>query len=182
MLDWLVFMSDTSMCLICLRLIDVSTIISHRNFSLKSENESEIPFSPCTSSSSMQRGILLLLPYFIWLNVVAARWIISCQNQVNHPVWLRDMICAYHWQHCNRICTHLQVLITSRNISECNAIYWQNKIKAKQSHYRPWQALRVPGGWGSQISRQSAQVGGKVVSPTHRPPLPPGNIPDTHFC
>jgi hypothetical protein len=23
---------------------------------------------------------------------------------------------------------------------------------------------------------------GKVVSPTHRPPLPPGNIPDTHFC
>jgi len=24
--------------------------------------------------------------------------------------------------------------------------------------------------------------GGKVVSPTHRPPLPPGNIPGTHFC
>jgi len=25
----------------------------------------------------------------------------------------------------------------------------------------------------SQISRQSAHEGGKVVSPTHRPPLPP---------
>jgi hypothetical protein len=24
--------------------------------------------------------------------------------------------------------------------------------------------------------------GGKVVSLTHRPPLPPGNKPGTHFC
>jgi len=24
--------------------------------------------------------------------------------------------------------------------------------------------------------------GGKVVSLTHRPPLPPGNTPGTHFC
>jgi len=27
-----------------------------------------------------------------------------------------------------------------------------------------------------------AQDGGKVVSLTHRPPLPPGNTPGTHFC
>jgi hypothetical protein len=33
--------------------------------------------------------------------------------------------------------------------------------------------MRVPGGWSSQISWQSAHEGGKVVSPTHRPPLPP---------
>jgi len=28
----------------------------------------------------------------------------------------------------------------------------------------------------------TAQDGGKVVSLTHRPSLPPGNIPGTHFC
>jgi len=28
----------------------------------------------------------------------------------------------------------------------------------------------------------AAPDGGKVVSITHRPPLPPGNDPGTHFC
>jgi hypothetical protein len=52
-------------------------------------------------------------------------------------------------------------------------------VSGRQSvHYEeikpiPLQALRFPGGWGSQTPRQSVHEGGKVVSPTHRPLLPP---------
>jgi hypothetical protein len=43
---------------------------------------------------------------------------------------------------------------------------------------------------GPEVSRKirfpdfmtTAQDGGKVVSLTHRPPLPPGNTPGTHLC
>ena len=37
----------------------------------------------------------------------------------------------------------------------------------------PLQSLRFPEGCGSQILRQLTHEGGKAVSPTHRPPLPP---------
>jgi hypothetical protein len=47
------------------------------------------------------------------------------------------------------------------------------KVTVKQPHYRPGQAVRVPGRWDSQICKQSAREGGKVVRPKHRPPLPP---------
>ena len=47
------------------------------------------------------------------------------------------------------------------------------RVKVKLSLYRPRWALRPPGGWGSKDFWQSAHEGGKVVSPTHQPSLPP---------
>jgi hypothetical protein len=51
----------------------------------------------------------------------------------------------------------------------------------KESRNRPGVAQRVPGGLGSQISWHSVREGGEVVILTHRPPLPPGHVPGTHF-
>ena len=71
-------------------------------------------------------------------------------------------------------------LILNNFLSENCTVYDIKKVKL--SHYRPGQALRAPGCWGSQIPRQLTHESGKVVSPTHRPSLPPGNTPSTHFC
>jgi len=47
-------------------------------------------------------------------------------------------------------------------------------VKIKVLHYRPGEALRVPGGGDSQdFFRQSGQKCSKVVSLEHRLPLPP---------
>jgi hypothetical protein len=37
-------------------------------------------------------------------------------------------------------------------------------VKVKQSYYRPGESLCFRGGWGSQIARQQAHNGSKVVT------------------
>jgi len=56
------------------------------------------------------------------------------------------------------------------------------KCKVKQSRYRPGQAQRVLRKLRFPDFVTTAQDGGKVISLTHRPPLPPGNTTGTHFC
>jgi len=56
------------------------------------------------------------------------------------------------------------------------------QVKVKQSRYRPGVAQRVPEKLRFPDFMTTAQGGGKVDSLTHRPPLPPGTVPGTHFC
>jgi hypothetical protein len=78
-----------------------------------------------------------------------------------------------------------------------NANTWLTSYEIQSCIYRTGTVLCNITGKGKAISLQAwtgpegsrrlglpdAQTheGGKVVSPTHRPPLPPGNIPGTHF-
>jgi hypothetical protein len=65
-------------------------------------------------------------------------------------------------------------------------IYLFNLIKlswkGKAIPLQAWTALRDPGVWRFQTSRQSTHEWGKFVSPLHWPPLNARNIPGAHFC
>jgi len=59
------------------------------------------------------------------------------------------------------------------------------KKKAKKGKAVPLQAWSGPEGSRKLMFPEfmtMAQDGGKVVNLTHRPTLPPGNAPGTHFC
>ena len=76
-----------------------------------------------------------------------------------------------------------------RALSRPIALNLQDKLLTKSKNVKgkavPLQAWSGPE--GSRKLRfpgcmKTAQDGGKVVSLTQRPPLPPGNVRGTHFC
>jgi len=81
------------------------------------------------------------------------------------------------------ICSSLSLLLKVHRLN--NLQFLQDQIwNHKRSNPitgldrpRGFQEVKVP---KFQDNRYMKVV--KVVSPTHRPPLPPGNIPGTHFC
>ena len=56
------------------------------------------------------------------------------------------------------------------------------RVKGKAVPLQAWSGPEGSGKLGFPDYMRMAQDGGKVVSPTHWPPLPPGNAPGTHFC
>ena len=55
-------------------------------------------------------------------------------------------------------------------------------IKGKLDPLHAWSGLEGSRKLGFPDFMTTAQDGGKVVSLTHRPSLPPGNTPGAHFC
>ena len=55
-------------------------------------------------------------------------------------------------------------------------------VKGKAVPLQAWSGLEGSRKLGFPDSMTTAQDGCKVVSLTHRPPIPPGNTPGTHFC
>ena len=81
--------------------------------------------------------------------------------------------------------TRLACLYTFSNLTDHQTFQMQTTQTASKGTAVSLQARSGPE--GSRNLRfpdfmTTAQDGGKVVSLTHRPPLPPGNTPDTHFC
>jgi len=76
--------------------------------------------------------------------------------------------------HCEQNAEYFPVIAIGTDI----VLYGKGKAVPLQSWSGPEgsRKLRFPD------FMKTEQDGGKVVSLTHRPPLPRGNIPGTHFC
>jgi len=100
-----------------------------------------------------QQGALKLVATAVYDNNVC-RVLFNALKCIKKKVGLQSIHCFYRT--CNNcymfrqhICNHHQTGYRTLN-----------KVMVKQSHYMSGQFLRVPGGWGSQTSRQSAHKGG----------------------
>jgi len=69
----------------------------------------------------------------------------------------------------------------SLSLSPPYSLLIQTGVKDKAVPLQVWSGPEVSRKLRSLDFMNTAQDGGKFVSLTHRPPLPPGNAPGTHF-
>ena len=103
----------------------------------------------------------------------------SCSQAVRKPVWHLPLLCV-QWRTPDD---------GQRNCPKHVEFYSKNKFE-KLVHQKKGKAVQLQAWGGPEGSRKlrfpdfmtTAQDGGKVVSLTHRPPLPPGNATGTYLC
>ena len=89
------------------------------------------------------------------------------------------------WTACNPPTAILRIFPATRVHYNVNKKSFVNKSIYIKGKAVPLQAWSVPEGSRKLTFPDfmtTAQDSGKVVSLTHRPHLPPGNTPGTHFC
>jgi len=90
-------------------------------------------------------------------------------------------------QHFNFLYCTVQYKLTTKNITSISSSSSNSSSSDSSSSKVVVKLQAWSGPEGSRKLRfpdfmTTAQDGGKIVSLTHRPPLPPGNTPGTHFC
>ena len=90
--------------------------------------------------------------------------ILSQINPVHSVVFLMHLIIFFH----------LRLALTSG--------LFPHHVKGKPAPLEAWSGPEGSRNLKFPDFMTTAQDGGKVVSFLHRPPLPPGNTPGTHFC
>jgi hypothetical protein len=74
---------------------------------------------------------------------------------------------------------HIDIILVNNKL---NAQFLICKEKGKAVPLQAWSCPEGSKKLRFQDFMTTAQDGDKIVSLTHRPPLPPGNTPGTHFC
>ena len=106
--------------------------------------------------------------------------------QAELHAFVTSELIGYEWsfvQPHHLILKKISLLCMSSELSAPKPVWTPVETKNKTIPLRAW-----TGPEGSRrlrlldFKKKSARESGKVVSPTHRPPLPPANIPGTHFC
>jgi hypothetical protein len=118
----------------------------------------------------------------------------TLKQMVDHYCAIRSTFYS-KWEQCNGLVSYLQILSATHEGSALWAVarycrqgglgFVGNKISITLQQMNPITVLDSPEDSERLMLQDFKTIGtlsGKVVSLTHRPPLPPGNISGTYFC